>query len=268
MTPLKPVSSPSPIAEIIRGERRVVEEKPRNITLRTTLNPADCGEMRIVYYAMATDEFGQPLPDAEKCVVKESKYEGSQNSREALLSQASMQTTAASLAREYTLQLHDVNIQSRLNYVPVNLVHVENRPVGRNWLTMEPFIEGDFVKFTSNNGQVDKQLEANHPAVGAFSHFTYCRTEGMLMVTDLQGVAAPNCVYTLTDPAIHTADKRRHFPDPTNLGAKGMSAFFMTHECGTICKKLCLKRPEEMNPIERPKMKETSLCTCWVCKIY
>lgn len=249
------------------------EERPRNMSLKMTTNPADSGETRIVYYAMMTDETGQPLSDNQKYVVKESKFQGRHNCKEALQNQACMQATAASLAREFSQQLQQASMHIRLEYVPVDLVHVSGRPQGQDWLTMEPFIEGDFVKFNSNNGLVNKQLEAEHPAVSVFSHFTYCRSQGQLMVTDLQGVVG-SLVYTLTDPAIHTDDQSHHFPDPTNLGKKGMKAFFQTHECQSICKKLSLSRPKEEVQVPAQKVHtpvrevQKSSCHCWPFTIY
>lgn len=260
------------ITQVLNQASPIVEESHRNLSLRMTANPADCGEMRVVYYAMMTDEAGQPLSDHQKYVVKESKYQGRQNRKEVLEAQACMQTTAASLAEEFTLQLQRANVQTRLEYVPVDLVRVPDRPEGQDWLTMEPFIEGNFVKFNSNNGVVVKDLEAQHPAVSAFSHFTYCQSNGLLMVTDLQGVVG-TVAYTLTDPAIHTADQQHYFPDPTNLGKKGMDAFFRTHECKSICKKLKLARPIE-KPMTRPVVKapeeeeQKSSCRCWPFTIY
>jgi hypothetical protein len=92
------------------------------------------------------------------------------------------------------------------------------------------------------------------------------------MVTDIQGVVG-TFSYTLTDPAIHTTDQKKHFPDPTNLGKKGMDAFFKTHECKTICKKLKLWRGDESKKpkkaVKVPVEEETkSSCHCWPCRVY
>lgn len=227
----------STLSDLFSGRNPFPEERPRAITLKTTLSPADSGELRIVYYALIDDV---------NYVMKESKFEGAYNGKKALLDQACIQAVALSLANEFTIRLSVSITPVTVEYVPVELLQLHGRPAGRDWFSLERFIEGDFKKFTNNNGRVDMGLEAMHPAITAFSHFTYCYTEGVLMVTDLQGVAAPNCVYTLTDPAIHTSDPDNYLPDPTNKGESGMTAFFQTHTCNSICQALRLKRPEEM----------------------
>jgi hypothetical protein len=79
----------------------------------------------------------------------------------------------------------------------------------------------------------------------AFSHFTYVRSGGRFMVVDLQGAfqIAPDGkkTFLLTDPAIHykfkdKRDSRRKDFGRTNLGRKGMRAFFETHKCNVICR--------------------------------
>ena len=222
---------------IFNGKKAFVEKNPCNVTLRTTLHPADSGELRYVYYAIINNL---------KYVVKESKYEGATNDRKALFDQACIQAVSASLAHEYTLKLRNAGYPDVVQYVAASLLKHFGRPAGKVWLSLEPFIEGKFLKFTNNDGRIDTEQEAIHPVISAFSHFTYCYTQGVLMVTDLQGVAAAKSTYTLTDPAVHTADPKEYFPDPTNRGSSGMTAFFLTHKCSAVCRALNLKRPEEM----------------------
>lgn len=61
------------------------------------------------------------------------------------------------------------------------------------------------------------------------------------MITDLQGVGN-----LLTDPAIHCSN-RELFKERTNLGDKGIKAFYATDlhtTCNQVCKKLALERPD------------------------
>jgi Alpha-kinase family len=88
----------------------------------------------------------------------------------------------------------------------------------------------------------------------AFSHFSYVRSGGSLMVVDLQGaltVEKGQRVFVLTDPAIH---HRPGLTDPaipghkrgpyrvlrqfgrTDRGSQGMLAFFESHRCNAICR--------------------------------
>jgi len=82
----------------------------------------------------------------------------------------------------------------------------------------------------------------------AFSHFSYVRSGGRLMVVDLQGSLVQDDgqrTYVLTDPAIHQERDnrrgglqfkvRRQF-GRTDRGREGMKAFFETHECNDICR--------------------------------
>jgi hypothetical protein len=82
----------------------------------------------------------------------------------------------------------------------------------------------------------------------AFSHFTYVRTTGKLMVVDLQGVFeqlpdGSKC-FQLTDPVVHKKKSRKlkkwNF-GRTNLGRRGMVAFFATHKCTDLCRMLGLR---------------------------
>jgi hypothetical protein len=81
----------------------------------------------------------------------------------------------------------------------------------------------------------------------AFSHFTFQHCRRRLMVVDLQGVLETTCsgakTFRLTDPVIHRRKKsfRKWDFGRTNLGEKGMQAFFETHRCSDLCRALGLK---------------------------
>jgi len=131
---------------------------------------------------------------------------------------------------------------------------------------IESLVPGEYVKHSSNLGYVD---ESRRLTPHCFSHFTFEATGGESMVVDIQGVGD-----VLTDPQIHTADgkgerergrrRRREiffffFFSSTrilkkektfqlsgygdgNLGARGMAAFFLSHECSGLCQRLGLQR--------------------------
>ncbi len=111
---------------------------------------------------------------------------------------------------------------------------------GRIYL-IEPLIK-DFIKFTSNNGMIirhgGKGSSAQQWAMEAFSHFTYHRSGGSLIVCDLQGRYkkdryTPNkSRFELTDLAI--CSRARSF-GPTDLGEKGIESFFFSHQCNEYC---------------------------------
>ncbi|KAL7559487.1 hypothetical protein ACA910_010303 [Epithemia clementina (nom. ined.)] len=86
--------------------------------------------------------------------------------------------------------------------------------------------------------------------INAFSHFSYVKSQGKLMVVDLQGVLHiredGSRDFCLTDPAIHTKKKCDDERTPnfgrTNRGKRGIKAFFTTHKCNAACQLLGLRQ--------------------------
>lgn len=107
---------------------------------------------------------------------------------------------------------------------------------GRKYL-VEPLIR-NFTKFTSNNGWIASDEGWHGEAMEAFSHYTYHRSGGNLIVCDLQGRYRHNRFnkgksrFELTDVAICS---RRCSYGPTDLGEKGIDSFFNSHQCNQFC---------------------------------
>ena len=107
-------------------------------------------------------------------------------------------------------------------------------------LTVEEFIPGDFAKFINNNGIVCEEDTMLCKKARAFSHFTYEKSEGKVMVLDIQGSG-----YTLYDPEIASAEI--HNEDggykfcTGNLAGRAIESFFEVHQCNSYCKLLKLK---------------------------
>ena len=108
-----------------------------------------------------------------------------------------------------------------------------------NKFLVEPLIRY-YTKFTSNNGWIGDSDTLGWAvlAMEAFSHFTYHRSGGQLIVCDLQGRYRHNrynrskCRFELTDPAI--CSRNRSY-GPTDMGEKGIESFFYHHECNSFC---------------------------------
>jgi len=104
---------------------------------------------------------------------------------------------------------------------------------------VEPLIRY-FTKFTSNNGWIANECDVGWAvlAMEAFSHYTYYRSGGHLIVCDLQGRYRHNqysrekCRFELTDVAICS---RSRIYGPTDLGEKGIETFFANHRCNKFC---------------------------------
>ncbi|EAA32866.1 kinase-like protein [Neurospora crassa] len=107
---------------------------------------------------------------------------------------------------------------------------------GDELISIEPYIGVDYVKYNTNAGWVNDFQDPSNEAAQAFSHFTFERSRGAFLASDLQGVNG-----LLTDPVIHTRDENRFPLSKANLGVDGFKFFFATHECNDICRKLGLK---------------------------
>ena len=109
------------------------------------------------------------------------------------------------------------------------------------WVTVEDYYPGGFEKLVANSGVV--AYENNRGSLATFSHWTYHRTQGKFLVTDIQGVRPKlEEIYLLTDPAIHSVDERGGCLDH---GESGILNFFATHECTSRCKDLLRPRVSE-----------------------
>lgn len=101
-----------------------------------------------------------------------------------------------------------------------------------------------------NDGMLNqsKQVVATAADIAqAFSHFTYWESDRKLLVCDLQGVldttkvaSGGRPVFEFTDPVIHywSKSKRENVYGRTDRGKKGINAFWKTHKCSPLCKKI------------------------------
>eukprot|EP00741_Cyanophora_paradoxa_P023839 tig00021680_g23026.t1 len=117
-------------------------------------------------------------------------------------------------------------------------VELTDRP-GNPFYCVERYLEGEYIKYNSNVGYTDERR--NTPQ--AFSHFTFEKSGGRLLVVDIQGVGD-----LYTDPQIHSYCEPEEFGEG-NLGIRGYVYFFHTHKCNHICEHLGLK-PFEHYPGE------------------
>jgi hypothetical protein len=138
----------------------------------------------------------------------------------------------------------------------------------KDYLSLEPFIEGDYVKYNSNSGWVNESSDTFNEMAQAFSHFTFERSYGHLLVNDLQGTN-----HILTDPAVQTRDPEKFKLSDANCGVEGFKYFFSSHECNSFCKQLELKSEAQMFLTgkweyreEWPTMDRTLCCSNKFCR--
>ena len=95
-------------------------------------------------------------------------------------------------------------------------------------VSIEPFLDGTYTKFSSNSGYENPDFDAYIPA---FSHFTWIHSKGRKVVLDVQGIFK-NGRYYLTDPACQSLEQLYGNSD---LGAMGLIKFLMCHKHNNIC---------------------------------
>ena len=109
------------------------------------------------------------------------------------------------------------------------------------YVTIEKFIEGTFIKWINNTGDVcveKKDTTEVSLKAEAFVHYTYIKSKKQLMVTDIQGIG-----YTLCDPEIATVqqcdpDDQSIYFCTGNLSNQAIDPFFEKHECNMYCRLL------------------------------
>lgn len=159
--------------------------------------------------------------------------------------------SASRKANEYAALFNQNNFTERSLYFPIPFVAKMDKRAGHRMLglirretdmrtnpvssteyvAMEELLSGTFIKFNSNGGYVNDDV--NSSTMPAFSHWTFHHSNGQLLVCDLQGVFN-NGNYRLTDPAIHSQVQNKY--GVTDLGVLGQAMFFNGHTCNNICR--------------------------------
>ena len=225
------------------------EEVVQSWFIKIAQNPFAEGGMRLAYYGSM-----QYKDKWEKVVLKEYKRIGNgTNTKDKYLELLDCQTIADYLAQEFNKLppiAKSTAVVKKIKFIMTKLVFDRSNEGKFRNLTLERFIEGSYKKFSNNAGYVN----VDDPALTlqAFSHWTSERTNGDMIVVDLQGIdIGDNQTYLLTDPCIHSTDLKRF--GRTNLGKPGIKRFFQTHTCNVICHALKLKRNENQPEIMASK---------------
>eukprot|EP00668_Euglena_longa_P014234 GGOE01018211.1.p1 GENE.GGOE01018211.1~~GGOE01018211.1.p1 ORF type:complete len:375 (-),score=67.21 GGOE01018211.1:249-1373(-) len=140
------------------------------------------------------------------------------------------------LAKLFADEFNKLNPPKKVDFVEASLIKCLERR-SQPILAVEPFLYGKYVKHSNNFGFVSEE-DRNTPQ--AFSHFSYCKSKGDLLICDIQGVQDK-----YTDPQIHSKDGKGF--GKGNMGVEGMLKFFQTHRCNSICRALNL-------PPHQPKL--------------
>nr|XP_057920153.1 alpha-protein kinase 2 [Doryrhamphus excisus] len=147
-----------------------------------------------------------------------------------------VQNTAREYIKEYMVAAKSVEAFGEVpEIIPIYLVHRPSSNVP--YATLEEELIGDFVKYSVKDGKeinlMRRDSEAGRKCC-AFQHWVYQRTDGNLLVTDMQGVGMK-----LTDVGIATC-KKGYKGFKGNCSTSFIDQFKVLHQCNSYCEILGL----------------------------
>uniref|UniRef100_A0AAQ4S251 non-specific serine/threonine protein kinase n=2 Tax=Gasterosteus aculeatus aculeatus TaxID=481459 RepID=A0AAQ4S251_GASAC len=164
-----------------------------------------------------------------------------------------VQNTAREYIKGYTTAARTVEAFGEVpEIIPIYLVHRPSNDIP--YATLEEELVGDFVKYSVKDGK-EVNLKRRDSEAGqkccAFQHWVYHKTEGNLLVTDMQGVGM-----RLTDVGIATC-KKGYKGFKGNCATSFIDQFKALHQCNAFCELLGLKslQPKPKKPVSAPKPK-------------
>nr|XP_020456601.1 alpha-protein kinase 2-like [Monopterus albus] len=162
-----------------------------------------------------------------------------------------VQNTAREYIKAYTDAAQSVEAFGEVpEIIPIYLVHRPSNDIP--YATLEEELIGNFVKYSVKDGKeinlMRRDSEAGQKCC-AFQHWVYHKTEGNLLVTDMQGVGM-----RLTDVGIATC-KKGYKGFKGNCATSFIDQFKALHQCNTYCEILGLTslQPKAKKPASAPK---------------
>ncbi|KAM8827456.1 alpha-protein kinase 2 isoform 2-T2 [Spinachia spinachia] len=164
-----------------------------------------------------------------------------------------VQNTAREYIKGYTTAAQCVEAFGEVpEIIPIYLVHRPSNDIP--YATLEEELVGDFVKYSVKDGK-EVNMKRRDSEAGqkccAFQHWVFHKTEGNLLVTDMQGVGM-----RLTDVGIATC-KKGYKGFKGNCATSFIDQFKALHQCNVYCEFLALKslQPKPKKPASAPKAK-------------
>jgi len=193
----------------------------RPVKLVIDHNPFGEGGMRLVYRCWEIENNSRILSCAKV-------FKGDEEVQ-AYFDEAMTQMVSESYAQEFNRECYKKKLRYNVGFVPVSVLRLKTADGKKLVYNVEPMLDGNYRKHNDNDGHVESELLLPQ----AFSHYTYERSNNLLVVVDIQGVGS-----FYTDPQIHTFDG--HGFGLGNLGHDGLTKFLITHECNDLCRLLDL----------------------------
>ncbi|KAM7392715.1 hypothetical protein PAMA_007711 [Pampus argenteus] len=166
-----------------------------------------------------------------------------------------VQNTAREYIKAYSADAQTVEAFGEIpEIIPIYLVQRPSNDIP--YATLEEELIGDFVKYSVKDGKeinlMRRDSEAGRKCC-AFQHWVYHKTDGNLLVTDMQGVGM-----RLTDVGIATC-KKGYKGFKGNCATSFIDQFKALHQCNTYCEILGLKslqpKPKKAASAPKPKPK-------------
>ncbi|XP_069566833.1 alpha-protein kinase 2 isoform X1 [Brachyistius frenatus] len=164
-----------------------------------------------------------------------------------------VQNTAREYINAYTAAAQSIEAFGDVpEIIPIYLVHRPSNDIP--YATLEEELIGNFVKYSVKDGKEINLMRCDSEAgqkCCAFQHWVYHKTEGNLLVTDMQGVGM-----RLTDVGIATC-KKGYKGFKGNCATSFIDQFKALHQCNMYCEFLGLKslQPKAKKPASVPKTK-------------
>ncbi|XP_056875354.1 alpha-protein kinase 2 isoform X2 [Takifugu flavidus] len=185
------------------------------------------------------------LLSGDSCVLKvhNSISHGTKNNEDLIqrnfhlaVEECQVQNTAREYIKAYTTAAQSVEAFGDIpEIIPIYLVHRPSNEIP--YATLEEELIGDFVKYSVKDGK-EINLKRRDSEAGqkccAFQHWVYHKTEGNLLVTDMQGVGMK-----LTDVGIATT-KKGYKGFKGNCATSFIEQFKVLHQCNKFCEILGL----------------------------
>ena len=149
------------------------------------------------------------------------------------------------LARHFSLLLRDnTPVEFGDTLYKVLYTKLYYAVLKEEFVTVEPYIEGNFRKYVNNTGDIVLKDGSDLAAMKAesFVHYSVVKSGKQLMIVDLQGVEFMLCDPEIASSKLYDENNDIYFC-AGNLSTNAIETFFKQHKCNKFCELLSLNKP-------------------------